>query len=638
MNFRIFFRCFLNGVWLVILSGILNGILNGSLSAQTRTCPFDSVHWDLTGARLTQVDQRTCMMGTAVLKSPLPADFSIAFDIFITGARSYPGVVFRKTVPGNFERIYFRPHLPPVFQNVIQYVSIFNNIDSWQLYTGPGNTASADLPKKRWFRVRLDVVGFQASLFIDTLPDPVLVVSNLRHGIRPGTLELGGPVDGSVLFANVLVTGHGAETVDTPRRKELLPGILSRWELSPVMKMADVDIEQHPAAQGIGVDRWLPVACRDDGIVDISQHYALEGATPNVVFAKTTITSGEATGKLFSFGYSDIISVFLNGDLLFMGNSAYTSRDPSFQGIVGLNDYINLPLKKGDNELMIALTESFGGWGFVFQDSKAVFQDAAISKSWEIKTGWRYPESVVYDRERDQLYISNFFNDGKEFISSISVQGEIIEKEWIVGLNRPAGMCIDGDKLFVVCRQEVVEVDLAIGEVTNRYPIPRAGFPNGITTDENGTVFITDSYRNCIYRLAGHSVEEWLVSDDLARPNGILFHNNHLLVGTAGDASLKQVDTSTRQIDVVAAFEAGSEIDGIRPDGADGVFVSDYKGRLYYVLPEKAPKLLLDTRVSQQFCAAFEFITTRRLFVLPTFIDNKIVAYRLENISELINQ
>jgi hypothetical protein len=57
--------------------------------------------------------------------------------------------------------------------------------------------------------------------------------------------------------------------------------------------------------------------------------------------------------------------VFLNGQILFRGRSAQNFRDPGFLGIVSSeDDAVYLPLKKGSNDLMLAVSELGGGWGF----------------------------------------------------------------------------------------------------------------------------------------------------------------------------------------------------------------------------------------------------------------------------------
>jgi len=70
--------------------------------------------------------------------------------------------------------------------------------------------------------------------------------------------------------------------------------------------------------------------------------------------------------RKLEIGYSDEVSVFLNGRILFRGRSAQNFRDPAFLGIVDPeNDALYLPLQKGSNELVLALSELGGGWGFV---------------------------------------------------------------------------------------------------------------------------------------------------------------------------------------------------------------------------------------------------------------------------------
>jgi hypothetical protein len=85
-----------------------------------------------------------------------------------------------------------------------------------------------------------------------------------------------------------------------------------------------------------------------------------------MVYARTTIASERAQVKKLYLGYSDDVSVFLNGRILYRGRSAQSFRDPGFLGIVSPeDDAIYLPLRKGSNELLLALGELGGGWGFV---------------------------------------------------------------------------------------------------------------------------------------------------------------------------------------------------------------------------------------------------------------------------------
>ncbi|MBS1916720.1 MAG: hypothetical protein JST87_10625 [Bacteroidetes bacterium] len=62
-------------------------------------------------------------------------------------------------------------------------------------------------------------------------------------------------------------------------------------------------------------------------------------------------------------GFSDRCKVYLNGKLLYAGDNGFKSRDYRFYGTIGFWDAVYLDLKKGANEVMIAVSEDFGGWG-----------------------------------------------------------------------------------------------------------------------------------------------------------------------------------------------------------------------------------------------------------------------------------
>jgi hypothetical protein len=128
--------------------------------------------------------------------------------------------------------------------------------------------------------------------------------------------------------------------------------------------------------------RWQDVEAEPPGIVvlyryrqaprlmvtfanDFSKRLAPQPGT-KVLYARTNIDSDREQVKKLYIGYSDEVSVFLNGKILFRGRSAQNFRDPGFLGIVNPeNDAVYLPLKKGSNELMLAVSELGGGWGFI---------------------------------------------------------------------------------------------------------------------------------------------------------------------------------------------------------------------------------------------------------------------------------
>jgi len=589
----------------------------------------DSIHWDLTNARITDFLGRKALAGAVILKDVQFENGVIEADMAVTGARSYPGVVFRQVSSGDYERIYIRPHLPETFPNVLQYVASFNGIDSWQLYNGNGFTASARIPKNGWFHIRIEVMANRARVFINNSEEPSLTINDLAHGSRKGLIGLMGPVDGSAWFSNF--SYRLDDNLNFPFIQPPDPplGMITNWELSPVYKMSEVDMDKLPDKQGIQTEQWMKVHSLPSGLVDISRFYSRSGYTPDVVFARSTIYSGSDVIKQYAFGYSDLITIFLNGEPLFKGNSAYQQRDPTFQGIVGLNDYIFLPLKKGRNELLITLAESFGGWGVMFQDVDAIYKYPGLTEEWELRGKVKYPESVIYDQKRDVLYVSNLYNDGKEFISKIKPNGEIDKLEWAVDIVQPSGMCLANDKLYVVGRYALVEIDPETGAITRRMRFPEPGFPNDVAADEAGNLYVTDSQKNLILKYSDGKFEIWLQGDDIKNPNGILIMGAKMLVGTSGDGSIKDIDLKTKKISRLVSIGDGSIMDGLKSDGKGNWLISDYNGRIFRVTPAGEKMLLLDTRASGKSCADFEYIPEKKLLVIPTLTDNRIMTFKL---------
>lgn len=71
--------------------------------------------------------------------------------------------------------------------------------------------------------------------------------------------------------------------------------------------------------------------------------------------------------KKIKFGFSDAVRVYCNDRLLSGGRKNFLSRDYRFPGTIGLLGEIYFPLEAGDNELLMAVTKIFGGWGLKAQ-------------------------------------------------------------------------------------------------------------------------------------------------------------------------------------------------------------------------------------------------------------------------------
>jgi len=601
---------------------------------QSGIIDFESDKWVIRNGQVTEHLGRKSFVGYAYLPEVEFENGVIEVDIAVTGhkVRAYPGIIFRMQSEDNFERFYVRSHRASLYPDALQYTPINNSITSWQLYSGDGFTAEVDFPPNQWVHIKMEVLGKQARVYVDNTEKPALVINELKHGVSKGSIGI--MAEGTAYFSNFKYTITDDLQFESPPLVDTVPGLITGWELSQAFKLNDIDMAEYPNEQLLSRVEWHGVSSEPSGLVDIARYAGRIGREPDCVFAKTIIDSDKERTLPFNFGYSDAVSIFVNGECYFSGNSVYQSRDPSFLGIIGYFDEVSLPLRKGKNEVLLIVAEVFGGWGFMARDGDAVFEYDGVKRGWETKKEFRVPESAVYDPIRDILYVSNYdlYNfssrEGHQSILQVRMDGTVKHPDWVTGLKNPLGMTIYENKLLVVERGGIVEIDLESAEICNRYAITQSGLLNDIAVDSAGNIYVSDSRNNIIYRLSHGEHEEWLTGDAVNDPNGLLIHGNRLIYGNSGDQYLKSVDLSTREVHKIANLGPGF-IDGVKLDRDGNYLVSHWQGRVFRITPSGDVTKILDLSVQGIYCADFEYIADSNIIVIPTYFDNRLITYQV---------
>jgi len=127
--------------------------------------------------------------------------------------------------------------------------------------------------------------------------------------------------------------------------------------------------------------------------------------------------------------------------------------------------------------------------------------------------------------------------------------------------------------------------------------------------------------------LKNGKIEVWTKGKEISAPNGLYLLGQELLFGNTGDGTLKAIDLSTKKVRTMA--KVGFGIDGLKADGEGGWLVSDWAGKTSHIDKEGKVTVLLDTASSKINSADIEFVQGQNLLVIPTFFDNRVVAYRL---------
>jgi hypothetical protein len=572
--------------------------------------PFDSPRWDHVDSEVSEVAGRSALQGSAVLADADFLDGVIEYDLYITGARSYPGVYVRFRDMAYGEHFYIRPHRAGLYPDAVQYAPVVNGISEWQLFNGPGYTNVGSFPEGEWVAVRLEIAGSQARFYVGDLETPALEVHHLAGEGGPGALALTGPKNGSAYFSNFRYRADVTPAFDPPPEREVPEGMVREWMISQAYPADQVNRDAYPNFYGIVMSDWEKVDGGPSGLVDVARRTPRVNQGGDLVLARRIFWSTEDREMRLNLGYSDELDLFFNGQRLFRGQSRYQQRDPSFLGIVGLYDQVPVRVKRGLNEIFLMVSETFGGWGFMVQADGELapkpMDHELTEEVWMTPDTFLTPETVLKDPNRDVLYVSNFDNqfatrEGPSgFISRLGMDGEILDLRWVEGLNAPTGMDIWRDTLYVAERRNLVAVDLGTGSIAGRWPIPDPDFPNDVVIDDEGAVYISDTRSanwpdSRIYRFRDGEFEIF-ANEGISRANGIWIHEGNLIVGSSGDGLL---------------------------------LVSHWEGQLYRISPEGDLVEIMDAMPDRWNVADFEYLPDENLLLIPTFMDNRVRAVRI---------
>jgi hypothetical protein len=87
-----------------------------------------------------------------------------------------------------------------------------------------------------------------------------------------------------------------------------------------------------------------------------------------MVWLREELVAGEPVTRRMNFDFSNRVWVFLNGQILYHGDHSFFLKGTLFNGSIEkqfISDAVYLPLKKGNNELLIGISAVANGWGII---------------------------------------------------------------------------------------------------------------------------------------------------------------------------------------------------------------------------------------------------------------------------------
>jgi hypothetical protein len=296
----------------------------------------------------------------------------IEFQLAAEQPSGFVGVNFRADDKGTNEQFYVRFHQSER-PDATQYLARFNRLASWQLHAGPNDAAAVALGTGQWIPIRIVVEGNKADIFVRDMDTPLLHIPELRSDNDDGEVsfyafERPGMITGAYFSElSVRPLADGERVSGTPREEPPVPDTVFRsWKISDPLDEAGFRDRFNLDEVDLDSLEWGEVDVERNGVLNIAR-YKIKAEGADTVLVRLKVNAEEPATRLMQFGYSDRVRIYVNGEQQFYGNAQWRSRDHRFLGTVGLHDAVVLHLDAGDNEVVAAVSESFGGWGFIGQ-------------------------------------------------------------------------------------------------------------------------------------------------------------------------------------------------------------------------------------------------------------------------------
>ena len=243
-------------------------------------------------------------------------------------------------------------------------------------------------------------------------------------------------------------------------------------------------------------------------------------------------------------------------------------------------------------------------------------------------------ESAVYDATHNRVYASMIGarEPGDGGVATVSMDGEIINKTFIAGLNDPKGIAITNDRLYVSDVTELVEADRTTGKIIKKHTADGIAFLNDVAIGPDGTVYVSDTRTSEIYALdTTGTFSLWLADAGLDNPNGLLVQGNTMYVASWGSdpagGRVSQIDVSTKKISVVTPEIVGN-LDGIRPYDQNRLIISDWKsGNIHLMTMDGTLEKLLQVG---QSVGDIAYLPEKNILLLPMNKQARLLIYEVK--------
>ena len=345
-----------------------------SFTEKTITVPMKADRWISNGNAAFAADDHAPDGVLSISKGPVDVkdltfrDGTIEFDMYMPD-HGILGMRLRTQNRDNAEALFFRPQKDcNTSPDCMQYMPLEHGAYEWDLF--PEYQSSAPIRTLSWNHFRIVVIGTTMRVYVNRSSKPTLSVDHMEGGALSGGLTFGGPAK----YANLVITPAkplSSAARPAPERKD---GFLRHWKISMASVLASVHDPKLDAPTGVqpsyasmppNGNAWKAITADTKGLVNFSHEVgsAKDGSVISLAWAKTTLVSDKAQSKTVQIGWVREIWIYVNGTLVFQDRNidGMPAAKAGDERISLENGTFLLPLKKGKNEIAIALDDNLPG-------------------------------------------------------------------------------------------------------------------------------------------------------------------------------------------------------------------------------------------------------------------------------------
>jgi hypothetical protein len=337
--------------------------------------PLTADHWEFQegkvefleykGVKAIKLNEKS---GDMVYKDLNFSNGTIEFDVEVNQPMPFPTIYFRWQSKEEAEHVYLRTGAATTKNAffAVQYASIIKGVNIWDLQHE--FQSAADIKIGAWNHVKLVVSGKQMRVFINSPTEPNLEVPCLEGNTVDGKIGIGTGFPGQAVFANIIVKPNETEGLSAQAGADITKHdtrYIRDWQVTKPTALPsgqELNASMLPKTE----TTWENIKAEQRGLVNLSRRYGND-KNRQFIWLRAKIKSDVNQTPTIKMGFSDEIWVYLNKSPVYVDKNIYNQsiqKNPS--GRISLdNCSFQIPLIKGDNELIIGVANDFYGWGIM---------------------------------------------------------------------------------------------------------------------------------------------------------------------------------------------------------------------------------------------------------------------------------